>query len=79
MSNYPYDVDVNTTDRSASVVQIESNKLLPAIIILAAFSAASLVGSAMTYFVLWDKYQIVERECRLAQDDVTKYMQRGIK
>lgn len=29
--------------------------------------------------VLWDKYQLVERECRLAQDDVTKYMQRGIK
>jgi hypothetical protein len=91
------DRSINTN--APSVVQTESNKLMPVVVILSSLSlAASLYAVSVSwetkdrakeqyetslreqkqqFDILWDKYQITEREARVAQDDVTNYVKRG--
>jgi hypothetical protein len=82
--SYP-EASVTSNHGSSTSAHIDQsvNKTMPWIALLAILSTAALVISIMglmmqrdRYSVLWDKYQLVERECRLAQNDITE-MKRG--
>lgn len=56
------------TDRgSASVVNIDSGKLVPLIIVMAILCGISLAVSAMVYQQLSEKYVLKERETRMLE------------
>lgn len=66
-------------NQSASVIQIESGKLLPILIVVSILTAAALVGVAMSFQAnerserAMDQARLMERESRIMQDDL-KYI-----
>jgi len=58
--DYPW---VQTDNRSASVVQIESSKLLPMLLLLAVLAVGGLMLAAMA----WNLARYAEREARLSE------------
>lgn len=57
-------------EQSASVIQIESSRLLPAIMIVGALAAAALAISIVGWIAANDKAALTERETRIMQDDL---------
>lgn len=57
-------------EQSASVIQIETSRLLPAIIFLGVVAAASLAISITGWIAANEKAQLTERETRIMQDDL---------
>lgn len=69
-----------TTDRqSASVVQIESGKLMPVLVVVSMLAAAALCAVAMSFQAnerserAMDQARLMERESRIMQEDL-KYV-----
>lgn len=66
-------------NQSASVVQIESGKLMPILVVVSILAAAALVGVAMSFQAnerserAMDQARLMERESRIMQDDL-KYI-----
>lgn len=57
-------------EQSASVIQIESSRLLPAIIFIGLLSAASLAISIVGWISANEKAALTERETRIMEDDL---------
>lgn len=62
-----------TREQSASIVQIESARLLPAILFVGLLSAAALAISIVGWVSANDKAALTERETRIMKDDL-KYI-----
>ena len=60
-------------EQSASVIQIETSRLLPAIIFIGLLSGAALAISVVGWISANDKAALTERETRIMQDDL-KYI-----
>jgi hypothetical protein len=60
-------------EQSASVIQIESSRLLPAILFVGLIAAAALAISIVGYIAANEKAALTERETRIMQDDL-KYI-----
>lgn len=61
MSEFDYPIHADNDNRSAQVIQIESSKLLPSIILLAVLA----VGGLLFAFVAWNLAKYAERESRM--------------
>lgn len=57
-------------EQSASVVQIESSRLLPMLIIVAVLASAAFVVSILGWISANEKARLTERETRIMQDDL---------
>lgn len=68
-----------TDNQSASVIQIESGKLMPVLVVVSILAAAALAGVAMSFQAnerserAMDQARLMERETRIMQDDL-KYI-----
>lgn len=66
-------------EQSASVIQIESGKLMPVLVVVSILAAAALAGVAMSFQAnerserAMDQARLMERESRIMQDDL-KYI-----
>jgi hypothetical protein len=60
-------------EQSASVIQIESSRLLPWIMIVGSLATAALAISIMGWISANEKARLTERETRIMQDDL-KYI-----
>jgi hypothetical protein len=60
-------------EQSASVIQIETSRLMPAIILIGLLSSAALAISIVGWIAANDKAALTERETRIMQDDL-KYI-----
>jgi hypothetical protein len=63
MSEFDYQIHADNDNRSAQVIQIESSKLLPSIILLAVLS----VGALLLGLVAWNLARYAEREARMGE------------
>ena len=61
MSEFDYPIHAQNDNRSAQLIQIESSKLLPSIVLLGTMAALALACSAFA----WSQARIAERESRL--------------
>jgi hypothetical protein len=60
-------------EQSASLIQIESSRLLPAILFVGLLAAAALAISIVGWISANDKAALTERETRVMEDDL-KYI-----
>lgn len=83
MSSDPYDIFNHTDHRSASVIQVETSKLVPLIVVVGMLAAAGFAGTLIGYSMLRDRVVNAEVETRLLESYVAKQdailMQYGIK
>lgn len=63
-----WDMEATCDNRSAQVIQIESSKLLPSIILLGVIAVAGLIGAAVS----WNKAQEARTEARMAEYYITR-------
>ena len=70
-TEYPYNIEQENADRGAQIIQVESSKLTP---VLVALAALALLVSGLSMGVGWsnatryeDAYKELERENRLLQ------------
>jgi hypothetical protein len=69
----------NVREQSASVVQIESGKLMPVLVVVAILAATAIGAVAMSFQAnerserAMDQARLMERESRIMQDDL-KYI-----
>lgn len=66
-AEYPC-LDLDVDNRSASVVQIESSKLLPMLVIVTGVAVAALIGAA----VAWTKAEEAKTEARMGEYYITR-------
>jgi hypothetical protein len=72
-SEFPYSIDADADNRSAQVVQVESSRLTP---LLVALAAVALLISGLSLGVSWwatTAYREMERENRLLQLKVDEF------